>query len=393
MAHNPFACSAPESAYVHVPFCASRCSYCDFYSKRPAPDDFRLYTETILLEIRNTAAMARARFGSLKPLRTLYFGGGTPSFLSLSALERIYRCIEDEFGLCEDSERTVEANPDRSLPGKLPGLRSMGFNRLSMGLQTANDTILECLGRVHRLDDFERAMKSALSAGFHNISTDLIFALPTQTMEDFLRDCHYLLAQEITHLSFYSLQVEEESALAREIAQDPSLLPSEEEEREMYHRLLELLPGAGFSHYEISNAGRPGYFSRHNLIYWNAKPYYAFGPAAASYVGGVRAHRPSDLQLWARQLEGGGKASVTDEIIDPEEARYEYVMLRLRLSEGLRFREYRELFGRDAQEDFAEIFHSLEKRGLLRREEDFIRLSHLGLDLANQVFLAFIRSS
>lgn len=388
---NPFAVTAPEGAYVHVPFCASRCLYCDFYSKRPQADDFRLYTESILAEIKSEAALARRRFGGLKPLRSLYFGGGTPAFLPLRNLALIFRAIADEFGLAPDCECTVEANPDKALPRKLAGLREIGFNRLSIGLQSADDRLLKRIGRLHDRADFECSLQSAVYAGFHNISADLIFGLPGQTVESFLRDCRYLFGLPVQHLSFYSLQLEEGTALAEEAALNPLILPSEEEEREMYHRLLKILPAAGFRHYEISNAGREGFFSRHNLLYWNARPYYAFGPAAASYAGGVRASRPEDLYRWAERARADGNQWDADEIIDAEEARYEYAMLRLRLREGLGFDKYNELFGRDAKTDFGTIFASLVRKGLLRVTEDSARLSERGLDFANLVFQAFVR--
>ena len=353
----------PTAAYIHVPFCASRCSYCDFYSLRPWAEAFWRYTRAVCLEIRAEAAAATRKNGALAPLTSCYFGGGTPSFLPLSALEEIMDTLHRSFAFDADAEITLEANPAKNLPARLPALRRLGFNRLSLGLQSADNRLLQRLGRIHTREDFAESLCAAREAGFDNISSDLIFALPGQNQESFAEEVEWLLQYPLEHLSFYSLQLEEGTPLAAEMARDSSELPGEDEERAMYHSLRRRLSQSGLFPYEISNAARPGFASRHNLVYWNALPYYAFGPAAASY---------------------------TDEKIDRASEQAAYVMLRLRLTEGLSFKAYCERFGEEPQLRFAGAFARLQERGLLRRTPEGLALSELGLDLANQVMLEFV---
>lgn len=385
----------PTAAYIHVPFCASRCSYCDFYSLRPRAEAFQRYTQAVCLEIRAEAAATVQQNGTTAPLKSCYFGGGTPSFLPLSALEEIMDTLRRSFSFDAEAEITLEANPAKNLPARLPALRQMGFNRLSLGLQSADNRLLQRLGRIHSREDFAESLRAAREAGFDNISSDLIFALPGQSLESFAEEVEWLLQFPLEHLSFYSLQLEEGTPLAAEMARDPSELPGEDEERAMYHSLRRRLSQSGFFPYEISNAARPGFASRHNLVYWNALPYYAFGPAAASYTAGVRRHNPEDFELWEQKVLAAGEtqahaAAIEDEKIDRASEQAEYAMLRFRLTEGLSFKAYRERFGEEPQLHFADAFSRLQERGLLQKTPEGLALSELGLDLANQVMLEFV---
>ena len=385
----------PTAAYIHVPFCASRCSYCDFYSLRPRAEAFQRYTQAVCLEIRAEAAATVQQNGTTAPLKSCYFGGGTPSFLPLSALEEIMDTLRRSFSFDAEAEITLEANPAKNLPARLPALRQMGFNRLSLGLQSADNRLLQRLGRIHSREDFAESLRAAREAGFDNISSDLIFALPGQSLESFAEEVEWLLKFPLEHLSFYSLQLEEGTPLAAEMARDPSELPGEDEERAMYHSLRRRLSQSGLFPYEISNAARPGFVSRHNLVYWNALPYYAFGPAAASYTAGVRRHNPEDFELWEQKVLAAGEtqahaAAIEDEKIDRASEQAEYVMLRFRLTEGLSFKAYRERFGEEPQLHFADAFSRLQERGLLQKTLEGLALSELGLDLANQVMLEFV---
>lgn len=390
---NPFAAMVPEAAYIHVPFCASKCYYCDFYSCTPKPEDFALYEQAFYQETR-LLVESRQRWGlPIHPLRSVYFGGGTPSFLPAAMTGRMLEQLESLFGLCSDCEITLEANPSKALPKKLPELRRMGFNRLSMGLQSADNRLLKRIGRLHTAEDFACAAEAAVKAGFHNFSSDIILGLPGQTLEGFKLELDWLLQFPLTHLSYYSLQLEEGTRLGDELLRDPSGLPSELEERAMYHYLADELPRHALYPYEISNAGAEGCASRHNLVYWNAEPYFAFGPSAASYDSGIRRHNPHDLKVWAEAVMKGREAypaAELDECIDGRGARSEYVMLRLRLAEGVRFESYEALFGEDLRERFGERVLRLVRRGLLQMDGEHIALSALGRDLANQAFLEFI---
>ena len=388
---NPFALASPRSAYVHVPFCASRCTYCDFYTCQVRKDDFQVFEQAIIEEIRQARENALCQFSKLDKLETLYFGGGTPSFLPLSVLYNILREIDLCFSLASDCEISLEANPAKNLPAKLPSLFSMGFNRLSMGLQSADNQLLKKLGRIHTHKDFLHSLEAAISAGFENISTDLIFGIPGQKLDSFLEEASELLALPISHLSYYSMQFEKGTPLGDYCLAHPEVLPGEEEERAMYKGLRSLLKEESFVTYEISNAAKAGKASKHNLVYWNAKPYYAFGPSAASYIGGQREHRIEDLDLWASKvLSADPSYLILDETIDGDEARAEYMMLRLRLEEGLIFSDYQALFCEDARERFSKELAELEQRGLIQVSGEKLVLTELGLDLENQVSMAFL---
>lgn len=386
MMENPFAAIPPSSLYIHVPFCASRCSYCDFYSQRPGHDDFDRYTDCLIHEME-------ASIPADLPFKTLYFGGGTPSFLPLRCWERIFNFIATRLRLDPSAELTLEANPSADLPAKLRPFRDFGINRLSLGLQSSHDRLLQQLGRIHRFDQFEEALQAALRAGFVNISLDLMFGIPGQSMRDFEEDLDYVSALPVTHLSAYSLQIEEGTPLAADVKLDPSILPAEEEEREMYHLLLDRLPGAGFRPYEISNAAKPGYESRHNSVYWRAEPYYALGPSASSYVGGIRRTNVADLKRWMQVWTGRNQAyaaSAIDEVVDGESAAHEFAMLSFRRMDGLKREEYAALFHERAEERFADPIERMKERGLILETTEGWRLSRAGLDLANLVFEAFL---
>lgn len=417
---NPFAQEPPSAFYLHVPYCHQKCRYCAFYSVVPSQDNLKRYATCLTQEIRLTHKTYK---GPAPLLHSVYLGGGTPSLLAAEDLAQVLGTLRSYFSLAPDCEITLEANPESVSLTKLQAYRDLGVNRLSLGLQSTDDRLLKMLGRLHSYKDFLVALAAARQAGFENISADLMFGLPGQNLEDFKASLKQVLALPIQHLSYYSLQLEEGTPLGDYFLQNSStkkaldldrqkdslprpqacsrqnfpLLPSEEAERAMYHYLLDTLPQHGFQPYEISNAARPGYESHHNSLYWEARPYFACGPAAASYVGGLRQTRVADFNQWARAITAWDHSGACppalfadQESIDGPGALAEFFMLGFRMRKGVSLRQCDQLFGPGAWKTYQTALQDLMDQGLIKPRGETFALTRLGLDLANQVFMAFI---
>ncbi|MDO5547498.1 MAG: radical SAM family heme chaperone HemW [Eubacteriales bacterium] len=316
--------------YVHIPFCAAKCAYCDFYSLAGAQDRWEEYTAALCDRIRIWSARCAGY-----EVDTVYFGGGTPSVLGADRLTAILRTIRENYVLLDDAEITCEANPDSMTDGFLTGIREAGVNRLSMGIQSADDGELRQLGRIHTFAQAQDAFARARAAGFANLSVDLMYALPGQTMDGLRHSIRALLALQPEHLSCYGLTVEPDTPLGR----SHPVLPEDDTQADMYLMLCEELRAAGYEHYEISNFARPSFRSRHNSRYWRQEDYLGFGPGAHSDFGGKRLEAPRSLDRW---LSG----ELLEEDTDIDRAA-EYLMLALRTSDGVDSERYQTVFRRD----------------------------------------------
>lgn len=417
---NPFALEPPSAFYLHVPFCHQKCRYCDFYSFRADKQKLRTYVERLTQEI----ILTRQSYKGPDPLlHSVYLGGGTPSLLEAEDVGQILQSLRDQFTLAPDCEITLEANPESVNLSKLQAYRQLGINRLSLGLQATDNRLLKILGRLHSYEDFLAALAAAHQAGFDDISVDLMFGLPGQSLEGFQASVDQVLTLPIQHLSYYSLQLEEGTPLGNYFLQDPPTrirsgfdrekdslpklksgsspsyppLPSEESERAMYHYLLDTLPQYGFQAYEISNAARPGYESRHNSLYWEARPYFACGPSAASYVGGLRQTRVADFHQWASAIDSWEETGTCpkqlfadQEAIDGPDALAEFFMLGFRMIRGVSLPQCDQLFGPGAWKTYQKALQGLSDQELIKLRGESFALTRLGLDLANQVFMAFV---
>lgn len=372
-----------RGVYIHVPFCRQKCRYCAFYSVPAAPDVKEAYTERLCREI---AACARAP----EDLRTLYVGGGTPSELSADQLARIVRCVEQTFErpLHTLEERTIEINPFSASTEKLEAYRALGFNRLSVGVQSLSAGLLKTLGRPHSAADALRTIEAACRAGFENISVDIMFGLPGQRAGDVRDTLEALLAfPQVRHLSAYALSVEPDTPFERLIKTGALVLPDEDSERDMQRLVNTVLAGRGFEHYEISNYALPGYQAVHNTLYWTLDGYYGFGSGASGFAGGKRYTVKEDLKEY---LTSPAVVRAQEHTVDAHEARGDFMFLGLRRLEGVCARDYRALFGTSFFEDYAQEIAELTARGLLMREGERVRLTAAGTDFANQVFMAFV---
>lgn len=323
--------------YIHVPFCLSKCHYCDFCSRTRADDETKsLYVKRLCEEIRACAE----KLGDLRPnADTVYFGGGTPTLLSSEQFGEILGVINDCFGIERCAEITAETNPKTADRSKLGEMRALGINRLSIGMQSVHDGELRALGRIHTHADFLAAFDDARRAGFDNISADLMYGIPLQTKESFEISVRTLVSLAPEHISSYCLTVEEGTNFARR--RESLNLPDDDSVSDMYLLMTDILKSSGYEKYEISNFANKGQVSRHNLKYWKREDYLGFGPAAHSFWGGVRYSNSRDVEAYLR----GEDICEGSEKIDKDGAMDEYVMLRMRLSEGINVRDFEELFG------------------------------------------------
>ncbi len=327
--------------YIHVPFCIKKCNYCDFCSYTDLSDDMlNAYTKELCRRIKDFAKSSK------KPVETVYVGGGTPTLLPTKCFERLMGTIYECFSVMPDAEITVECNPASISYQGLSDLRGIGINRLSIGMQSANDNELLALGRVHSFKDLCHTYASAIRAGFDNISLDLMYGIPDQTPESFEKTLGEVCRLSPQHISSYGLKIEEGTLFSKN--RDKLILPNEDEEYTMYCRCVELLRENGYGRYEISNFAKPNRESRHNLRYWTLKDYIGFGVAAHSCVGGERFGNSRDIRAF---LAG---RDITEEryAVSSEERRREYVMLGLRLDRGIALKDYRQRWGNDFKSDF-----------------------------------------
>ncbi len=330
----------PLGIYIHVPFCKSKCAYCDFYSFSPCGDVADRYVSALCEHIKALSERARGY-----TVDSIFIGGGTPTVLGGERLAIISRALRESFSVDRDAEFTVEANPGAVSFSDLSLMREAGVNRISFGLQSVHSNELRALSRIHTFDEFLSAYRDARAAGIDNINVDLMYGIPNQTAESFAESLHTLAGLSPEHISLYGLKIEEGTPFFR--MRDSLVLPDEDEEYGMYISAIELLAGYGYSHYEISNYAREGKRSRHNLKYWSAEEYIGIGAAAYSYFDGKRYSYPSDAEKYISAVMSGIEPIDECETISDKEALAEYVMLRLRLSDGIDLDEFRRRFGFD----------------------------------------------
>ena len=333
--------------YIHVPFCRRKCPYCNFYSIAAEPEQLEAYTQAVCRNLRHYARQ--------ETVDTVYFGGGTPSLLSPAQIGQILETAGACFSLSADAEVTLEANPATVTTAQLRQLRNSGVNRLSFGVQSLSDSQLKRLGRLHTAQEAIETVTAAASAGFDNLSYDLMLALPGQTPEKLEVTIRQLTQLPIVHVSAYLLKIEPGTAFAQQhIA---AQCPDEDTAADLYLQTVEQLGAAGFAQYEISNFAKPGHESRHNLRYWLTRPYIGFGPGAHSDFGGRRYSFVRDLDAYIKGVLEGGNILDSEELIPRQERCGEYLMLRLRTALGIEEWEYR----RNYFMDFAPLERRLEE--------------------------------
>lgn len=365
------------AVYLHVPYCLQKCAYCDFVSFPIAGRESQLaaYPDLLLQELA-----LRAKQVDFSGAKTVYFGGGTPSLLDPNAVARLLALFPHA------EEITLEANPETVDLSKLQAFRAAGVNRLSFGVQSFDDALLCAMGRAHRADRAKDAVRWAKEAGFANISIDLIYGLPDQTLAGWETDLQQALALDVPHISLYGLSIEPETPWGREGVQ-----PADEDlSADMLELAVSTLKQAGYGHYEISNFARSGWESRHNLAYWQRKNYLGVGVAAAGCLAERRMYNAADLPAYSAALAAGRLPVAEEEVLDMESVMAETVFLALRTAEGLSFARFAALFGVDARKRYAAEIRRLSQAGLLAVDADGMHLTERGMMLGNQAFAAFV---
>jgi oxygen-independent coproporphyrinogen-3 oxidase len=379
------------SLYVHIPWCQSKCPYCDFNSHAAASWPEADYTCALISELENRAITSSY---SGQRIRTVFFGGGTPSLFDPKSIGEIIDAADRVCGIEADAEITLEANPGTVDLAKLAGMRAAGVNRISFGAQSFNAATLRFLGRIHSADETRAAAKMAHRAGFDRLNLDLIFAVPGQTVTDVLFDIESVVALEPDHISAYNLTFEEGTAFFTDLKRGRIKQLATDEQAAMYQAVREEIPRRGYAMYEISNYAALGHEARHNLTYWRGQTYLGIGAGAHSYAGDGRGGRRWwNEKLPARYIaaiEERANAEAGAETIDEATAQSEFVFLNLRLREGFALADFHQRFGRNFECIFGGIATPLFNDGLLSLESGRIKLTDRGLEMADSVFAEFV---
>ncbi|MDG5786530.1 radical SAM family heme chaperone HemW [Evansella sp. AB-P1] len=374
-----------RAVYIHVPFCEQICHYCDFNKFYIKNQPIEEYLDLCEKEMANTIE----RFPTSE-VTSIYVGGGTPTSLSTEHLSKLLRAIRTHFPIRDDYEWTVEVNPGSADNKKLEMMKEMGVNRLSIGVQTFDQELLKTIGRDHNPEDVSNTIKLARNNGFSNISLDLMFGLPNQTMDQFRETLERTMDMQIEHVSAYSLKIEAKTVFYQLMKKGKLSLPSEDLEADMYHVLREQLEKANLQQYEISNFAKRGFESKHNLTYWNNESYFGIGAGSHSYINGVRRANYGPLPKYMKAVQSLGFPYIEEHEVTFKEKMEEEMFMGLRKISGVSFKTFREKYGMEIEDTFKNIIPPLTEKGLLINDGTSIRLSNKGLFLGNEVFEKFL---
>ncbi|VTS23452.1 coproporphyrinogen III oxidase [Streptococcus porcinus] len=370
----------PSSAYVHIPFCTQICYYCDFSKVFIKNQPVDAYLQALIAEFRSY---------EISQLKTLYIGGGTPTAINAQQLDYLLTELTRNLDVASLEEFTIEANPGDLDAEKIAVLQASAVNRVSLGVQTFNDKHLKQIGRSHNEAQIYETINSLKAAGFSNISIDLIYALPGQTLEQVKENVAKAIALDIPHLSLYSLILEHHTVFMNKMRRGKLNLPTEDLEAEMFEYIIQEMEAHGFEHYEISNFGKPGYYSQHNLMYWNNDHYYGCGAGASGYLDGIRYRNRVPIQHYLKAVQEGN-ARLTEEVLTLEEMMEEELFLGLRKKFGVSIAQFEAKFPYSFKERYGQIVEELVAQGLLVDDPQRVRMTKRGLFLGDSVAEKFI---
>ncbi|WP_316571967.1 radical SAM family heme chaperone HemW [Neobacillus sp. YIM B06451] len=376
---------SPQAAYIHIPFCQHICHYCDFnkffLQGQPVDEYLEALDKEMALTLEGNPAEA---------MKSLFVGGGTPTALNVAQLEKLCKSINAHFRKPPEIEYTFEGNPGDLSYEKLAILKNSGVNRLSIGVQSFNDDLLKKIGRSHRAIDVYKTVEDAKRAGFENISVDLIYALPGQTLDDFRETLSEALSLGLPHFSGYSLIIEPKTVFYNLMKKGKLPLPGEDVEAAMYELLMDEMAKHGYRQYEISNFAKKGFESLHNITYWKNEEYYGFGAGAHSYVGKVRRSNIGPLNRYMTSLDEGRLPVLEENEVTKEEAMEEEMFLGLRMSDGVKKAHFEKKFSVPLESVFQSQIETLSKNGLIDAEGESVFLTRKGKLLGNEVFQSFL---
>lgn len=369
--------------YVHIPFCKQKCYYCDFVSYCNKDDKIEPYIKTLIEEIEMQNIKSN--------INTIYIGGGTPSYIDSKYITEIMDKIKKK-NVIENVEITIEVNPGTVTRGKLEDYKNSGINRLSIGLQTANNKLLKQIGRIHNYEEFSETYKIAREVGFNNINVDLILGLPNQRIQDLKNSLDEVIKLSPEHISVYSLIIEDGTPIKTQIENGKLQLPDEETERNMYWYVKNTLELNGYKHYEISNFAKNGYESKHNMNCWNQDEYIGFGISAHSYRNITRYSNTDNINEYIRNIKSDSpeKNRIIHEVQKLEDTEKEFMLLGLRKIDGVSISEFKDRFGDNPIYLYRNELKKLSDENLIKVDENNIKLTNKGIDLANIVWEEFV---
>ena len=375
------------SLYVHIPFCLRKCRYCDFATYPLRPDLMEPFLSALETEAESVGAEVQ---GAVK---TLFFGGGTPSLLDGRQMGWLMDALRRSFNIQPQAEITLEANPETADEPRLRAYRNAGVNRLSIGAQTFDDAALKQLDRTHSSEQINRAYQNARNAGFENINLDMMFALPGQTMREWQEDARRALSLDPEHLSVYNLTIEPKTVFHYWNRQGRLFLPDEDLQADMYEWTLDEMERAGYPYYELSNFAKPGSECEHNLRYWRNKPHAGIGPGACGYLNGERTANTRGTRSYIKRIEEGRDPIVERERLAGKAARAETIRQGLRMRSGVPLTEYARRYGLNLLDDFQTEIEQITRLGLAKLADGALRLTRRGVLLANEAFLRLLPES
>ena len=380
--------------YIHIPFCVKKCAYCDFLSC-PADDETKdRYVQALCREIEWSKDCLKEYL-----VDTVFIGGGTPSILEEKYIAQILDTLRSSARISDDAEITIECNPGTLTMEKLEAYKDADINRISLGLQSANDEELKTIGRIHNFEEFKKSFNLARLAGFNNINVDIMSALPGQTLESYKETLAKVITLNPDHISAYSLIVEDETPLKDRVENGEVALPSEDEEREMYYYTKEFLEKTGYKRYEISNYAKDGYECRHNIGYWKRVEYLGFGIGAASLFKGERFSNTSDINRYMHVLEKEDVMNADEvwkalneniETLTQKDEMEEFMFLGLRMTDGVSKSDFKKIFNCDIEAVYGNVIEKLANQNLIKEAGDLITLTDKGIDISNIVLANFL---
>lgn len=369
--------------YVHIPFCKRKCNYCDFYSIKWNDEFENKYIKALLKEINS--------YGNMKyEVDTIFVGGGTPTIIKPENMEKIVVEIKNSFLVDDNSEISIEANPNTLTNDNLSIYKKIGINRLSIGVQSLNDEILKKIGRLHNGNDALDAIERAKSYGYENLNVDVMFNIPGQTVIDIEDTITKIIKHDVKHISFYSLKLEKGTPLYLMEKDKKIIMPGEDIEREMYYTGRKIMEDNSIMQYEISNFAKKNLECKHNLKYWNQEEYIGFGPAAHSFLNNERYSNASDINLYCNNAHQNIFNKTIQEVLDSDALIFEFIMLNLRLTDGLDLNKFKQKFDIDFYDKYEKQVKYLVENMLLVNNGNNIKLTKKGMDISNFVFKEFM---
>ncbi|MGL5313457.1 MAG: radical SAM family heme chaperone HemW [Peptostreptococcaceae bacterium] len=375
--------------YVHIPFCVSKCNYCDFNSYKMDKNLKNRYLKDLKVEM-GIYNKELNKNDEEREITSIFIGGGTPSILTSEEIRYLFNSIKENFKINKDAEITIECNPGTLTLEKLKAMKDSGVNRLSIGLQAVQDYHLKAIGRIHTYKEFEKNYKEALDVGFKNINIDLMYALPNQKSEEWKETLEKIVSLNPSHISAYSLILEEGTKLYDMYERNEFETIDEDTDIEMYNHTINYLKESGYNQYEISNYSKYGYECKHNIVYWKCDHYIGLGAGASGYIGDIRYNNVEALDEYHEKLLLNEKPIVNIEKLSIEDKIQEKIFMGLRMNEGIKFVDFKKLFNIDFKERYKEKIKTLEEKQLINKDEYGISLTQKGREISNSIFIEFI---